>query len=435
MDVAFGSLFYVAVIVFFIALCSCALFAFLETNITALRLFKLKELASRTGKYSLLFTTLENNPQRVLISILIARNFCDVTASALSSLIMERIFEQFNFSGGIGFSVGIALATIVLLLFGEIIPKNFAKSHGEQIFSRFIWLVNLIFLTLRPLVSVLLRFSDFLIYRSGGKKAVEEVSDWVSSEKEIQFLIEHINEKGLMETEKTEMLQNIFELGTTPVKEVMVPDTDIVSVEVNTTLKECVNIFIEYRYSRLPVYEGKIDNIVGMVYLKDIFLLLFDHQDKPLSELVRPLNFVPETVKVNQLLREFRESHQHMAIVINEYGSITGLVTLEDILEEIVGEISDEDEAGEEEKIVALKQGGWLVHAVTSLDELEKKLGITFQTEDVLTLGGFLTEQLQRLPKKGERVHYKNYYFQVQKASPKRVLQVLIFEDKNVQQD
>jgi CBS domain containing-hemolysin-like protein len=277
----------------------------------------------------------------------------------------------------------------------------------------------------------LTKFSDFVITKLSEKGALENTSEWVTSEKEIQFLIEHISEKGIMDTEKTEMLQNIFELGSTPVRDIMVPATDMVSVNANTTIKETLAIFSKYSFTRLPVYEDNINNIIGMAHQKDIFLLLSKNEEKALKEIVRPILFIPEGVKVNQLLRELREQHMHIAMVINEYGSITGLITLEDILEEIVGEISDEHEPATE-KIVPLKQGGWLIDASTPLEKVEEELDINFETEDALTLGGFLTEQLQHLPKKGERVLYHGFYFQIQSASPKRVYQVLVFEERNV---
>ncbi|MCL4229495.1 hemolysin family protein [Candidatus Dependentiae bacterium] len=419
-----------SIIGFFIALFACSLFSFLETSITAMRLFKLKELQNKIGKYHLLFETLEKNPQRVLITTLIASCLANVIVSVLGTNIIEAFFTHFSFSASVGVPVGIGIVTIAILIVGDIIPKNLGKAYGEKLLGSTLWFMNIIFKICYPLVTLLLRISDSVLYKIGGQKALEGSSEWVSSEKEIQFLIEHINEKGLMETEKTEMLQNIFELGTTPVRETMIPAGNIISVEVSTPLNEVLSIFSKHQFTRLPVYQDKPDNMIGMVHLKDIFLQLMQKTEKPLSELVRPIMFVPESVKVNQLLKEFREQHMHIAIVINEYGSITGLVTLEDLLEEIVGEISDEYESAEE-KIVELKQGGWLVDASVALDELGEILRIEFETEDAITLGGFLTETLQHLPKKGERVEYKGFCFQVQKASPTRVQQVLIFAEKN----
>jgi putative hemolysin len=424
----------IPIIFFFIALSLRALFSFLETSVTALRLFKLKELAKSYGRYETLFESLEKNPHRVLITIFICNSLADVTTAALATQIMETIFKRFNLSGGLGFSMGIAVATIAILIFGEIIPKNLAKGRSERLFKSTLWLVNIIFYLFYPLVTFLNRFTSFVVAKIGGVKEMEAASEWVSSEREIQFLIDYIYGKGLIEEEKNEMLQNIFELGRTPVKEIMVPATDIVMVNSEATIKDTLKIFADHPFTRLPIYEEKTDNILGMVHLKDIFMLLSKNEEKSLQEIIRPIMFIPESIKVSQMLREFRNKHMHIAIVINEHGSITGLITLEDVLEQIVGELRDELEATKEH-IIELKQGGWLVDASTPLEDITDLLHITFETEGSVTLGGFITEQLQHLPKKGERFLYKNYYFQVQKASLKRVLQVLVFEEKSSPKD
>lgn len=416
-----------SIILFIVALLIRALFSFLETSITALRLFKLKKLAAATKKYKHLFYALETNPQRILITILVANSLTDVTTAALATYIMETLFSYLNFSGGLGFSMGIFFASMAIVIFGEIIPKNLAKSHGEGLFISIMWLINLAYLALYPLVTVLIRFSNMITRLIGGKKEIAE-SDWDTSESEIRFLINYIRQIGLMEREKSQMLENIFELGLTPVKEIMVPVTDISSVDINTNLQDILKVFAQHNFTRLPVYQDSKENIVGIVHLKDIFLLLSQNINKPLKDLLRIILFVPESMKINQLLKEFREQHVHMAMVVNEHGSLIGLITLEDILEEIVGEISDEHEASIE-KIVALKENNWLVEGSIALEEVEELLSITFQTDSARTLGGFIAEQLQHLPKNGERILFKNFYFQVQKANPKRVLQVLIFPE------
>jgi putative hemolysin len=419
----------IPILCFFISLTLRAVFSFLETSITALRLFKLKEMAQSTEHYEALFKALEQTPHRVLITILIANSIADVTTAALATHITEAFFAQLHLSSGLGFSLGIVIASMAIIIFGEIIPKNLAKGGGERLFKSMLWITNILFYALYPVVTFLVRFSDFLVYKLMGKKNFESGSEWVSSELEIKFLIDYISSKGLMETEKTEMLQNIFDLGHTPVREIMVPSTDIISVNVETSVKDTLEIFAKHRYTRMPVYEGPADNFIGMVHQKDIFVLLSRNEDKHLKDILRPIMFIPEAIKVNQLLREFRQQQMHIAIVLNEHGSVTGLITLEDVLEEIVGEISDEHEPISE-KIIPLKQGGWLVDAGVTLEDLGDLLEITFEAEEAVTLGGFLIEQLQHLPKKGERVLYKHFYFQVQKASQKRVFQVLIFSEK-----
>lgn len=420
MGIADSSL-YTYFIFFIITLGFCALFSFLETSITALRLFNLKELAATTTGYASLFQSLETNQNRVLTTILIANNLANVTAATVSTLFMDKLF--INFPPTVSFICGIIITTVSILVF-EIIPKNIAKAYGEKYFQSTLWITNIIYYALYPFVTICMRLGDYFIYQFG--KGNTQASDYITSEKEIQFLIDYINEKGLMEQEKTAMLKSVFELGTTPVKEIMVPATSMIAINVETSLQDALAIFSQYQFSRFPVYENKIDNIIGMLHQKDLFTA-FLKTDKPsLRTLLRPIMFIPESIKVNQLLREFKEQHMHIAMVLNEYGGVIGLVTLEDVLEEIVGEIRDEYEAVTE-KVIPLKPGGWLVDASIELEELSKLLSIVFESEDAQTLGGFLTERLQHLPKKGERVLYKNYYFQVQQASQTKVTQVLIF--------
>jgi CBS domain containing-hemolysin-like protein len=432
MEVPQVSYLYFPLTLFFISLFIRAVFAFLETSITALRLFKLKELAQATGaRYEYLFHTLERDPHRILITILIVSSFADVTCAALATNIMETIFQGFNLSIGLGFSFGVGIGGIMIILFGEILPKNMARSHGERLFQSMIWIINIAYYLLYPLVTILIRFSDHLLHYTGSQK--DTATAWVSSEREIRFLIDYIHDQGILEKEKTEMLRSIFDLGQIAVKDIMVPATDIISIDTETPIAQVLRTFAKYNFTRLPVYEDNQDNIIGMVHQKDLFLMLSQRENKLLKELIRPILWVPEIVKINQLLREFREQQMHIAIVINEHGSITGLITLEDVLEEIVGDISDEHELSTE-KILPLQHGGWLVDASIPLEDLSTELNVIFDSENSITLGGFLTEKLQRLPKKGERVLYKKFYFQIQKASPKRVKQVLIFTQKNQQQ-
>lgn len=407
---------------FFVSLFFAALFAFLETAFTALRLFKLKELEISVSKYKALFNAWEKNPQRILVTILIANNFAHVLTSVLISHIMQK------YLGSVGLAIGVALATAMILIFGEIIPKSFAKTHHEKLFASFLWFINILFKITYPLVSFLLRLANFVFSSVGGSHILEKQDD--ITEKEIEFLIDYSDEKGLIEREKSEMLQNVFGLGHTVVKEIMKPKSDIILLDVNMSVEQAVNVFHKSRFSRIPVYEQKEENIIGIVYQKDFFELLYQGKKRTLKELVRPVLFVPDTQKTNQLLSEFLKKRMHMAIIIDEYGNVEGLVTLEDVFEEIIGDdITDELETIST-NVVPLERGGWLVNAGISIEELEELLKIKIVTEDSVTLSGFLSEKLQHLPRKGERVSYEGYCFQVQQASARRVFQVLIFENK-----
>ena len=412
-----------------IALTFRAVLSFLETSITALRLFRLKELAHTTTQYLPLLQTLENNPQRVLITIIVANSFVDVTAASLATFIMSTVFTHIGFSSGIGFTLGITIASIGIVVFGEILPKNFAKIRSEHTFKSILWLINCIYYTLYPFVIVLVKFSDYIMYKIGGQDALENSSQWISSEREIQFLINYIHEKGLLELEKREMLQNVFELGSTPIKEVMISNVKIISLEVNTPMEEIFGFFREHSYTRIPVYEKTEDNVIGMVHQKDLFFMISKGEKKILRDIIRPIIFVLETMKVIELLGKFREKQIHIAMVINEQGILTGLVTLEDLIEEIVGEISDEHEPTIG-KIMTMGKDEWLVDATITLENLGKFLDITLISEDAVSLAGFLAELLEHIPQKDEEVVYKGFLFQVQKATPLHVQFVHILREK-----
>jgi len=412
---------------FFFAMLFAALFAFLETSFTALRLFKVKELSKQASRFKWLFDAWENNPRRILITILIASNLADVLTSVLITDIVQGMLGD----TGLSLAIGVFVATALILVFGEILPKSFAKAHPDAFFSSSLWLINTLFYIFYPMVTVLMMGTDFLTRRFGGKVLIDVEKADVITEKEIEFLIGYGDEKGVIESEKSVMLQNVFSLGETLAKEIMIPTPDIVAINVDETLEKAMALFIKYKFTRLPVYEDKDDNIIGIIHQKDVLDLLYHKEKKSLRELVIPVLFVPETNKINQLLREFLKKRLHMAMVVSEHGEVIGLITLEDIIEEIVGEIVDEHEKVHHE-VVPLEDGGWLVDARIDLEKLEPILKLKFESEESVTLGGFLAECLQHLPKKGERVLYKGYCFQIQRATSRRVQQVLIFEEKEI---
>lgn len=403
------------------AILACGLFSFIETAITTLRLFDLKELAKKNLRYTQLFYTLEHNPQRVLIAILIANCLVNVIAADLITDAIQTMLATLHFSPTSCFVLSVAIATAAILIFGDVLPKNIAQARSDSLLQSVLWIVQGTFFIMRPLVYLLSGFSQFVIR----KLKPDHTGSSVVSEQEIQFLIDHINKNGLMDKDKSQMLHSIFDLADTTIREIMVSEADVVSLNINASLEEALELFTKYHYSRLPVYEDQLDNIIGMIHQKDLFLLLSKEEKKPLRDLLRPILFVPEGMKVNQLLRQFKQQRHHIAMVLNEYGGVIGLVTLEDALEEIVGDINDEHELISEH-IVALEQGGWLVYGGVDLEELAEALNIEFPTEHAVTLGGFLTERLEHVPYKGEEYIYSDFIFLVQKATPKRVIQVLI---------
>ncbi|MEX2438005.1 MAG: hemolysin family protein [Candidatus Babeliales bacterium] len=408
---------------FGLSLLAVALFAFLETCITALRVFTLKEISETVSeRYKPLLTSLETNPHRMLITILIAVSLANVTAASLATRLIENLFTELHLSQGVVFSLGIAITTSIILIFGEIIPKNFAKTHGENLFRSTLWFSNAVFYLLYPFVTFLLKISDFVMHRIA---KTNSISQGISAEKEIKFMIDYLADQGLMETEKTDMLRNILTMGQTPIREIMVPEQDIIAVTTKITIKEAIELFSANHFSRVPVYTADNETIIGFIHQKDILMLASDTTKKTIKDYIRPISFVPEAMKANQLLQELKKKNMHMAIVLNEFGSITGLVTLEDTLEEIVGEIHDEFEISTKD-IIQIKDGGWLVDGSTDLEDIEKVLNISFKPATAITMSGFICEQLQHVPKKGDQTMHQGFSFSVQKATPRRVRQVMV---------
>jgi putative hemolysin len=409
--------------IFLGSLSLCALLAYMETSITAIRLFKVKELERNTSSYKTFLTTLEDHPQYVLMTILIATNMMCITTAILFQNIIENVFADFDLPQGLGFTIGIASGTIIVSLVGEIIPKSIAQSQLNPLAS-LLWLANLIFYIVSPIAKPLLAISRYFAHSE-----THYHDSQIISEQEIQFLINYIEKKGLMEHEKTSMLQNIFRMENTHVKEILIPNSNVTSIDINSDMHVLMQLFTTYQYSRFPVFEGNPENIVGILYQKDIFIKLQQNQAAfHLKDLVKPIIFVPDSLKVSELLKEFKRQQIHLAMVLDEYGSTIGLVTLEDALEEIVGDITDEHDPNAHLRkiIVMVPDLEWSVDATVDLDRLEDILQINFHVETAVTLGGFLTEYAQRLLKIGENFFYKGFCFTILQANEKRVLQVHI---------
>jgi putative hemolysin len=400
----------------------CALLAFMETSITAIRLFKVKELQKSVPKYQHFFKMLETDPQYVLMTVLIATNMMCITTAILLQNIIENIFADFDLPQGVGFTLGIASGTIVVSLIGEIIPKSIAQALDNS-FASLLWLANGIFYIMGPIARPLTNISRHIVRKK------YDYETHMISEQEIRFLINYIEKKGLMEQDKTHMLQNVFRIENTHVKEILIPKSDIISIDIKTTLDEILVLFKSCQFSRVPVFKDNPENIIGIIYQKDLFLSLqANNNNFDMNKLIKPIIFVPDSLKVSELLKEFKKQHIHMAMVLDEYGSTIGLVTLEDTLEEIVGDITDEHERIQSlHKVITIETDKeWSVDAMIDLDRLEEILQVQFEVERAVTLGGFLTEYAQKLLKIGETVFYQGFCFTIQQANDKRILLVLI---------
>ncbi len=395
------------VLLFFLS----AFFSASETAITTLWPWKVKELAeAEAGKGP--FSRLEADVTRFLTTILVGNNLVNVAATALVTDLATKAYG----SAGVGIATGIM--TFLVLFFGEITPKSLAVHHADRLARWVIRPIDWLSLLLYPIGRFFTWFSS-LVLRGLGLEARNEP---LVTENELRLILAGAERSGAIEEAEEDMIQGVLELGETQVKEIMVPRVEIVAVPGDASLRAFLEVVREHRFSRYPVYKENIDHVVGFVLVKD----LLDYVDDGRLDAVRVESlahdpyFVPESMPVWNLLLELRRRKVHMAIVVDEFGGTAGLVTLEDIIEEIVGEIYDEtDEL--EQNVQKLPDGGYLIDAQTPLDDVAEALGIEFPEGDFETLSGFLYERFGYIPRVGEALDYGGFRFTVAEADERKV--------------
>ena len=400
-----------------ICLILSVIFSASETVLTSLGHLKTKHLVESGKKRAKLLELWLSDPNLVLATILVGNTVANILASFLAA---AYTFELF---GKIGQSISFGVLTFIILVFCEISPKTYAKHHAEKLAIPAIFLMKIFVWLLYPVTMVLMSISRGMINLLGGK--VSKEGPFITQE-EIEYLINVSDKDGVLEPEKREMLSSIFEFSEISVKEIMVPRTDIVRISRETPFEEVVKQIVECQYSRIPVYEGKVDDVIGILHAKDLFQY-WQRGEKPddIGKIMRKPYFVPESKKVDELLKEFQQKNIQLAIVVDEYGGTAGLVTIEDILEEIVGEIRDEYDE-EVELISSPEEGVFLVDAKINLDELEEKIGVNLPKNDYETLGGFVFDMMGKIPKKGDVAVFENLRITVQEADHRRILKLKI---------
>lgn len=417
MEAASGDVLIRCVVLGFLIVLS-ALFSGAETALTALGRHRASVLASKGVGGMRLWL---EEPNRFLATILVANNLVNVGASALVTTVAMG-FLPHTAAGAVA-AAATFFATLLILVFGEITPKMFARQHAERIARLLAPPLEVLSTVLLPGVKVLTTLSNALIRLFGGKvyKSVPFLT-----EEELKEIITVGEHEGLLEEEEREMIHSIFEFGETKVSEIMVPRIEMVCVDVEMPFREALGVVIEAGHSRIPVYEGSIDNIVGVLYAKDMLAALASGPPpSSIREIMRAPVFVPEGKLVNDLLRELRREKVHIAIVVDEYGGTAGLVTIEDLIEEIVGEIEDEFDEAKEEGLTFLGDGVVIASGRADLDELEEEFGVSLASEgEAETVAGFVLNRLGRVPAKGETFETGGVRVTVLEADRRHVIRV-----------
>ena len=348
---------------------------------------------------------------------LAASTYADVLAGWLAGL-------NPAWSSSFSHSLAVLLITVVLvflmLIVGELLPKTLAARHPEVLAFMAIYPLSAVSILASPLARLVTAFSRWLTRSSG---APTGVGLSFVTEEEIKTLVDAGEEGGVLEEEEKEMIYSIFELGDTLAREVMVPRIDMVAIEADASIDEALAVIMEAGHSRIPVYEGSIDNIVGILYAKDLLRYWNNRQDLQLKQLLREPYFIPETKKADELLQELQRRKVHMAIVVDEYGGTAGLVTIEDILEEIVGEIQDEYDT-EEAMVQMLGPGEAVFDGRIDIDDVNHLLDVNLPTEESDTLAGLIYSRLGRVPVVGDRVQCEQVELVVTAVAGRRIKSV-----------
>jgi putative hemolysin len=352
----------------------------------------------------------------------IAAAFIAPRLSALLAFFL-RIDTTAIFTDVSAVAVTVAVLSLIAVLFGLFVPRAIAARHAQGTLLMLAFPLELITWITRPIVTVLFRVTQVIVRPFGGTAP----QPGIVTEDQIRALIETGQAQGVLERKEQEMISSIFEMGDKTVADVMVPRTDIVGLDVTTTAQELLDRITTVGHSRIPVYEGSADNIIGILYVKDVFRRIArGDRELELRQFLRPAVFVPETKKVDALLREMQKGKVHIAIVVDEYGGTAGLVTIEDLVEEIVGEIRDEYDV-EHELVLPVSENEALMDARIPFEEVRETFGLEVRpTEAYDTLGGFVTAQLGRFPRQGESFEAAGARFVVETIEGKRIRRVRV---------
>ena len=409
---------WIELLIIVIALVLAGLAASAETSLTSISRVRLRTLVEQKVPQAIVIERLHRDPNRYLSTILIVNTVAIIVASSASTLLALHLYQERVAE----WLVSLILSLIVLVLC-EITPKTLALQRAERVALRMARLVAAATFVMRPIVFVLTALTRLILRLLGGKA---QVRGPFVTEEELKMLVSVGEEEGVLEEEEREMIHGIFEMGDMRVREVMVPRTDLVAIEANEPVEKAVDLVTKHGHTRIPVYEGNLDHIVGVLYAKDLLRAVVRGEQKSLRDIARKPYFTPESNLVQDVLRDLRKNRVHMAIVVDEYGGTAGAVTIEDILEEIVGPIQDEYDVGEEDEIQFISPNEVVLDGRVSVDDVNELLKLQITGDDYDTIGGYVLNQLGAAPRVGATLKLGNAELRVEAVQGTRIKKVRI---------
>lgn len=385
---------YIQLLILILLIGLSAFFSSAETALTTVNKIRIRNLAEAGDKSAVTLTKVLEDQGKMLSAILVGNNVVNLTASSMSTTLAMNIWSN----KAIGIATGVL--TLVILVFGEISPKTISTLYSEKISLKYAKIIYMFMTVMTPVIyAVNVLSSGFLrLVHVDPNRKQEAIT-----EDELRTIVEVSHEEGVIESEEKKIINNVFDFGDSVAKDIMVPRIDMAMVEVGATYDELIDIFREEKYTRMPVYEETTDNVIGIINMKDV-LLIDRNEEFHVRDLLREPLYTYEYKNTAELMVEMRQTSNNMIIVLDEYGATAGMITLEDLLEEIVGEIRDEYDEDEEQELVEVGPGEYVVEGSMKLDDLNDQLDLELESEDYDSIGGLIIGQLDRLPEEGEGV-------------------------------
>ena len=407
---------FISFIILIILLLGSFFFSATETALTSLDRYRIKTLIEEKQVKSLQMWV--DHPNKILAAILVGNTIVNLAAAALSTYLAVHFSSNLHITEGWAAVLATILITVVILILGEVTPKTFAKLLPEVVAVWTIKLILLVHYLLAPLIKGLIFITNPLVKLLGGNIKRDVLFD---KDEEIRFLVSEGVREGVLGKDQKEMIHGVLEFGDKVVRDIMIPRIDMECVDITLEKEKFIDLVVETGHSRVPVYQGNLDNIIGIIHVKDLLNAWRCNELIVIQDLIRPAYFIPETQKVNNLLRQMQKGRLHIAMVVDEYGVPSGLITMEDLVEQIVGDILDEYDI-EDLGVEPMGDGSVQIDGKMNIYEVNEKLKINLPSEDFNTVSGFVVDLLGRVPRKDEEIKYKDLKFTIVETNRRRII-------------
>ena len=411
-----SSIIYIQIIGLIILIILSSFFSASETALMSISKIRVRHMVEENIKGANRVKELTDNPSSLLASILVGNNVVNIASSSLATVL------AINLIGSRGVAISTIIMTIVVLIFGEITPKTLASQNSEQISLRVANPIFIVSKMLKPVVIITTTISKFFIKLLGGKS---DSNKPFITEDELKTMVDVSEEEGILKSEEKDMIHNVFQFGDLYAKDVMVQRVDIIALDIEESLDKIISVIKEEGFSRIPIYSNTIDNIVGILNVKDI-IFMEDTKGFSLKNYMREITYTYEFRKVTELFKDMNKNRQHMVVVLDEYGGTVGIVTIEDLIEEIVGDISDEYD-DEEPEIYVVKEDEYIVGGSVRIEDINELIGTKIESEEFDSIGGFIIGVLGRFPNISEEIIYSNYRFIIEDIDRNRIKKIRIY--------